>query len=141
MAKKTKAKVFCKCATPRPLIGADGKPYSAEPICRKADGGCGYTIKLIPPGLRTPPEPHIQATWQGETWTGPGQCPPPPETQTEAYRRGHQLAADPSSTPRYVAPAPAPASAPLRSEADRQAALARLRALRPSGALSKGPSQ
>lgn len=131
MAAKTKSKpkIWCQCETPRPLVGADGLPYSAEPICRKPEG-CGYAIKLKPPALRTPPEPTIQAPSPGPSWTGPGQCPPPPETETEAYRRGVALALDPTSAPGYVAPAPAPASAPPSREADRRAALAQLRARR-----------
>jgi hypothetical protein len=128
---KGKVKVWCQCESPRPLLDGNGKPYSAEPICRKPDG-CGYAIKLVPPGLRTPPEPRIQDPSPGPSWTGPGQCPPPPETQTEAYRRGHRLAVDPSSAPVYVTPAPTPISAPPRTSADRQAALARLKRLRSS---------
>lgn len=129
MAKKTKAKVFCKCEMPRPLVGADGRPYSAEPICRKPEG-CGYTIKLVPPGLRTPAEPPIQRPSPGPSWVGPGECPPPPEATTEAYLRGLRLAEDPTSAPGYVAPASEPISAPPRTAADRQAALERLRAQR-----------
>lgn len=129
MAKKTKAKQWCQCAEPHPLVGADGRPYSAEPICRKPDG-CGYAIKLVPPGLRTPPEPPIQRPSPGPSWVGPGQCPPPPEASTEAYRRGVLLAEDPTSAPGYVAPAPEPISAPPRTAADRRAALERLKRTR-----------
>lgn len=123
---KPKGKVWCQCAVPRPLLGAEGKPLSAEPICRKPDG-CGYAIKRRPPALRTPPEPTIQPPSPGPSWTGPGQCPPPPETETEAYRRGVRLAEDPTSAPDYVAPAPAPISAPSSRDAERRAALQRLR--------------
>jgi hypothetical protein len=128
---KAKAKVFCQCAEPRPLIGADGKPYSAEPICRKPEG-CGYPVKLVPPGMRPNPGPHIQSQSPVCAWTGSGECPRQPETKTEAYRRGVRLAEDPTSAPSYVAPAPVPLSAPPSPRADRHAALARLRALRAS---------
>lgn len=88
MAKtKSKAKVFCQCAKPRPLVDGNGQPFTAEPICRKPTG-CGYPIKLIPPGLRTPPGPQIQSRSPVASWAGEGQCPRPPELESTAAFRG-----------------------------------------------------
>lgn len=137
MAKKAKAKVFCQCGEPRILVDGNGQPYSAEPLCRKADGGCGYPVKRIPPGIRNPGGPGIQQRWQGQPWAGPGPCPRPPETETDAYRRGYQWAADPTSVPDFVVPRSTPVSAPQRSEAARRAALAQLKLLRPHPAFTE----
>lgn len=92
MAKsKSKAKIFCSCETPRPLVDGNGEPYSAEPICRKPLG-CGHVIKLVPPGLRNPPGRPVQDRSPVASWTGPGSCPRPPELSSPGARRGELTA-------------------------------------------------
>jgi hypothetical protein len=80
MGKKSKAKVWCECDRPVFLLDAEGRPFSAEPMCQE----CRHPRKRRPPGH------PVQETGPASWATIPADRPP--ELDAPAGCRGAAMA-------------------------------------------------